>query len=83
MDRNPVDIGRIVCEPDTLGGKPRLAGTRMSVEMVLEELAAGTTTDQLIEMFPFLTRADVQAVLKYVLGSIRHEAVFSIPEKAS
>lgn len=83
MNRDPKEIGQIVRSPDTLGGKPRIAGTRISVETILEELAAGTTTEQLLEMFPFITQEDIRAAIFYALSSLRHEAIFPLPEKAS
>jgi len=45
-------------------GKPVIAGTRITVESILEKLAAGETVEQLLEAHPRLTREAVQAVKK-------------------
>ena len=41
----------IVWHPDLLGGKPTIKGTRISVALVLECLAAGMTADQVAEEY--------------------------------
>ncbi len=56
---------RVVAQPHVLVGKPVIKGTRISVELVMELLAAGYTTHQVLEQFEHLTRADVQACLRY------------------
>jgi uncharacterized protein (DUF433 family) len=55
-------------------GKPVIAGTRITVELILEKLAAGETVDQILEAHPRLTRELVSAALLYaaqVLGDPR------------
>ncbi len=56
---------RIESSPHRVGGKPVIAGTRMSVELLLEELASGYTFDDLLHSHPFLTLDDVYAALAY------------------
>lgn len=56
---------RIESSPYRVGGKPVIAGTRMSVELLLEELASGYTFDDLLHSHPFLTLDDVYAALAY------------------
>ncbi len=48
--------------PDALNGKLRAAGTRVSVEQILELLEAGVTPAEIIQSFPSLTEQDVAAV---------------------
>lgn len=55
----------IVSDPKVLMGKPVVAGTRLSVEFILEELAAGTTVEQLLEGHPRLSREAISAALEY------------------
>ncbi len=52
-------------DPAVMMGKPVVAGTRITVEVILEKLAAGETSEQLIESHPRLTRAAIQAALKF------------------
>lgn len=55
----------IVSNPAVMLGKPVVAGTRITVELIVEELAAGASVDQLLESYPRLTRAAVQAALTF------------------
>ncbi len=61
MDRR----SRIVAHADVLLGKPVIKDTRISVELVVDLLAAGDTTDQIIEQYDHRTREDIQACLAY------------------
>lgn len=61
---------RIVQDPAILVGKPVIRGTRLSVELVLGQLAANPDLDELFAMYPRLTRADVQAVLAYAQATV-------------
>jgi uncharacterized protein (DUF433 family) len=55
----------IVSDPSVMMGKPVIAGTRLTVELVLEKLAAGETVDQILEAHPRLTRQAIQAALTF------------------
>lgn len=57
---------RIVADPEVLVGKPRVRGTRLSVEFIVGRLADGWTFEELLENYPHLTRDDILACLKYV-----------------
>ncbi|HET6312742.1 MAG TPA: DUF433 domain-containing protein [Chloroflexia bacterium] len=46
----------IVSDPAVMMGKPVIAGTRLTVELILEKLGAGETIEQLLESYPRLTR---------------------------
>ena len=52
---------RIVRDPKVLFGKPVIRGTRISVEMVLEELGMGRTVAELLHSYPCLAEADIHA----------------------
>jgi uncharacterized protein (DUF433 family) len=66
----------IVGDPKVLGGKPVVAGTRITVEHILEKLAAGWTIDDLIDAHPQLTRAAVQAALAFAAEALRADVVY-------
>lgn len=55
----------ITIEPDKRSGQPCIRGLRMTVQDVLEYLAAGTTVDELLADFPDLTAEDVRACLAF------------------
>jgi uncharacterized protein (DUF433 family) len=42
----------IVSDPSIMMGKPVIAGTRITVELILEKLSAGETVDQILEAHP-------------------------------
>jgi len=56
---------RITITPDICNGRPVVRGTRITVQTVLEFLAAGDSVADVLEEYPNLTRDDVQACLDY------------------
>ncbi len=56
---------RITLDPAVRSGKPVIRGTRITVTDVLEYLAGGMTTDEVLADFPDLQIEDIQAVLLY------------------
>jgi uncharacterized protein (DUF433 family) len=56
---------RIVIDPALCNGRPVLAGTRITVQTVLEFLGAGDSIEDVLEEYPTLTRDDVLACLRY------------------
>ena len=54
--------GKVERRRGAMGGKPLFAGTRVPVETVRQYLAAGRSTDNILEAFPVLTAEDVEAV---------------------
>jgi len=61
---------RIVSTPGVVGGRPRLQGTRLTVQDILGALAAGDTIDELLVDYPYLTREDFAAVLRYAAEAL-------------
>ena len=55
----------ISINPDVCNGKPVVAGTRITVQAVLEFLAAGDSVEEVLEEYPSLRREDVNACLEY------------------
>jgi uncharacterized protein (DUF433 family) len=53
----------IVSDPQILGGKPCVRGTRLSVEFLLELAASGATQEQILAQYPQLTAAGLSAAL--------------------
>lgn len=64
---------RIVCDPDTLFGKPRIRGTRIGVEFVLGLLASGWSQAQILDSYPHITQEDLQAVFTFVHDCMKDE----------
>jgi uncharacterized protein (DUF433 family) len=53
----------IESNPAVMMGKPVVAGTRITVELILEKLAAGETVEQILDAHPRLTRDSISAAL--------------------
>lgn len=70
---------RIVADPKILVGKPIIKGTRISVELVLDLLARGWTTEQILKEYDHLTLEDIQACLTYAGELVKDEKVYSLP----
>lgn len=66
-------LDRITSDPQILGGKPIVRGTRISVEMILEWIASGATRDDIVRRHPHLTPADVQQALAYAAAAMGNE----------
>lgn len=59
----------ITTDPAVMLGKPVVAGTRITVELILEKLGAGETIDQLLEAHPRITRQAIRAALQHAAAS--------------
>ena len=57
---------RIVIDPNICNGRPVVKGTRITVQTIVEFLAAGDSVDDVLEEYPTLTREDVRACLGWV-----------------
>jgi uncharacterized protein (DUF433 family) len=65
---------RITRDPAILGGKPVIAGTRISVQLILEKLRDGWSVDDLLDDYPHLTRAQIIATLAYAAEAMSASA---------
>jgi uncharacterized protein (DUF433 family) len=74
---------RIIADPRILAGKPVVKGTRIAVDLVLEELAQNPAIDELLATHPDLTRDDVQACLAYARAIMTGEEVSPKPPKGA
>lgn len=72
----------IESNPAVMMGKPVVAGTRITVELILEKLAAGETFEQLLEAHPRLTRAGINAALAFAAEALRADVVYPVSEAA-
>jgi uncharacterized protein (DUF433 family) len=63
-------LQRIEINPEVMLGKPVIRGTRIPVEIVLRKLSEGITETDLLDAYPRLTRADIQAALAYAAQTV-------------
>lgn len=71
---------RIISNPKILFGKPVVAGTRISVELILEKLGHGDTVEELLSDYPQLTKQDIQAAIQYASQALRWDVIYPFPE---
>ena len=71
-------MNRLVCDPEILGGKPVLEGTRLSIELILGLLAEGMTSDEIAGAYPEVTPEDLKAVLRYAAEALHNDVVLEV-----
>jgi uncharacterized protein (DUF433 family) len=71
----------IISDPTLMMGKPVVAGTRITVELILEKLATGETIEQILEAHPRLTQEGIQAALAFAVEVLKSDVIYP-PTKA-
>jgi uncharacterized protein (DUF433 family) len=78
-----MEIPMIQSDPAIMMGKPVVAGTRITVELILEKLAAGESIDQILSAHPRLTKEGIFAALAFAAQVLKADAIYPLPEKAA
>lgn len=73
---------RITSDPKVMMGKPVIAGTRITVEIILEKLAAGETVEQILSEHPRLSAEGIRAAIAFAAEALRADVVYPA-EKAA
>jgi uncharacterized protein (DUF433 family) len=74
---------RIVSDPEIMMGKPTIRGTRITVELILEELGEGLSIEDVLRAHLHLTKEQVLAALRFAADYMRNEDIaFGSPEAA-
>jgi uncharacterized protein (DUF433 family) len=68
----------IISDPNIMMGKPVIKGTRITVEMILEKMAAGETVEDLLEAYPHITREGILAALGFAAKALRADVIYPI-----
>lgn len=76
------DVQWIVASPGTLGGKPCVRGTRISVAFILELIAGGATRDSILEAYPQLSAEGLEAALRYAAAAVDHGTFWDLKVSA-
>lgn len=71
-------LKRIERDPKIMLGKPVIKGTRLTVELLLEKLAYGHTTAEILNEYPFIKKDDIQATLLYASRLISLEEEIAV-----
>jgi len=64
---------RITANPDVMLGKPTVKGTRITVELILRKITGGFTFDEIVEMYPHITKQDILASISYAASVLESE----------
>lgn len=59
------ELERITMDPDVMGGKPCIRGTRVTVGMITGQLSCGTTPAEMLELYPYMEKEDISAALAF------------------
>jgi uncharacterized protein (DUF433 family) len=73
----------IVSDPKVMMGKPVVAGTRLTVDLILEKLGSGESVDAVLEAHPRLTREGVLAALRFAAQALRAEVVYPVSARSA
>jgi uncharacterized protein (DUF433 family) len=78
-----MSLPQIVVDPQIMLGKPTIAGTRITVELILEKLAAGESVEQIRGAYPHLPERAIEAVFSYAAAVIRNENVIPLDRRSA
>ena len=71
-----MSTARIVSDPAVMMGKPVVAGTRITVELLLDKLAAGESFDNILRAYPHLTIESIRAALAFASEALRADVIY-------
>ncbi len=73
----------IQSDPSVMMGKPVIAGTRITVELILEKLAAGESVEQILAEHPRLSREAILAALSFASEALRADVIYPLRDKTA
>lgn len=68
-------------DPSVMMGKPVIASTRITVELILEKLAAGESIQQILEAHPKLSEESIRAALAFASEALKADVVYPVSGK--
>lgn len=68
-------LDRVTVDPAQMGGVPCIRGLRVTVSMLLGQLAAGRSPDDVLGDYPYLEREDITAALEYAAAIVNEREV--------
>jgi uncharacterized protein (DUF433 family) len=78
----PASHQLIESDPAVMMGKPVIRGTRITVELILEKLAAGESIEQILDAYPRLTEEAIRAALSFAADALRSSVVYPVRVRA-
>ena len=73
----------IVSNPQVMRGKPTIAGTRITVESILERLAEGESQEQILRANPRLSPDDIRAALAFAAQVLHADVIYPVAANAA
>ncbi len=73
----PETSGRVVIDPATCAGRPHIRNTRVRVSDILQLLASGVSSAEILDDYPYLDEADLKAALAWAAGAVDHRVMFA------
>ncbi len=71
----------IISDPKIMMGKPVVAGTRITVELILEKLSCGETIEEILAAHPRLTRKSIQDALSFAAQALKADVIYPVKER--
>ena len=72
------DFDRITMNPAVMGGKPCVRGMRVTVGMIVGQIGAGHSIEELLADYPYLEREDILQALRYAAWRMREQEVLLV-----
>lgn len=72
---------RIVVNPKVMVGKPVIKGTRITIEAIIARVAEGMTFKEILEDFPYITKEDIKAAIRYAQSLVAGEEIIPMVVK--
>ena len=76
-------LERIVFNPQVMVGKPIIKGTRLTVEYILNLLAHGATSTEIVKEYEGLTQDDIQACILFATKSLENTTFMPLPARTA
>ena len=76
MEKN--NFTRITTNPNIMAGKPVIKGTRIPIDLIIEQLANGLTKEEILNDYPKITQEDLIEVLRYAAQLSKGESTYTI-----
>ena len=73
----------ITINPKIAHGKPIIAGTRITVELILELLSSGMSVNDIIKEYPHVTKEQVLESIRYAQSAVKHDEIIPFSSKAA
>jgi len=73
-----MNFNLIISDPEIMMGKPVIAGTRITVELILEKLSYGESIDQILDAHPQLTQDAIYAALNFAAKALKSDIIYPV-----